>query len=40
MYAMVLTAPGVPAAFPLRQANDVLAKLRAGQIAGAAVLQP
>ncbi len=27
-------------AFPLKQANEVLAKLRAGQITGAAVLQP
>jgi propanol-preferring alcohol dehydrogenase len=27
-------------AFPLREANEVLAKLRAGQITGAAVLQP
>lgn len=27
-------------AFPLQQANEVLAKLRAGQITGAAVLQP
>jgi propanol-preferring alcohol dehydrogenase len=27
-------------AFPLRQANEVLAKLRAGQITGAAVLLP
>jgi len=27
-------------AFPLRQANEVLAKLRSGQITGAAVLQP
>jgi propanol-preferring alcohol dehydrogenase len=26
--------------FPLREANEVLAKLRAGQITGAAVLQP
>lgn len=28
------------AAFPLREANEVLARLRAGQITGAAVLQP
>lgn len=27
-------------AFPLREANEVLARLRAGQITGAAVLQP
>jgi len=27
-------------AFPLQQANEVLSKLRAGQITGAAVLQP
>ena len=27
-------------AFPLREANEVLSKLRAGQITGAAVLQP
>ena len=27
-------------AFPLREANEVLAKLRAGQITGAAVLLP
>ena len=26
--------------FPLREANEVLSKLRAGQITGAAVLQP
>jgi propanol-preferring alcohol dehydrogenase len=26
--------------FPLREANEVLAKLRAGEITGAAVLQP
>jgi len=26
--------------FPLGEANEVLAKLRAGQITGAAVLQP
>ena len=29
-----------PTAFPLTQANEVLSKLRAGQITGAAVLQP
>jgi propanol-preferring alcohol dehydrogenase len=27
-------------AFPLREANEVLSKLRSGQITGAAVLQP
>ena len=27
-------------ALPLREANEVLARLRAGQITGAAVLQP
>ena len=38
---MVLTAPGAPLRFELRrEANEVLAKLRAGQITGAAVLQP
>jgi alcohol dehydrogenase, propanol-preferring len=26
--------------FPLREANEVLSKLRAGRITGAAVLQP
>lgn len=35
MHAIVLPAPGAP-----REANEVLAKLRAGQITGAAVLQP
>ena len=41
MHAMVLTAPGAPLRLePLREANEVLAKLRAGQITGAAVLLP
>jgi hypothetical protein len=41
MHAMVLAAPGAPLRLePLRESNEVLAKLRAGQITGAAVLQP
>jgi hypothetical protein len=41
MHAMVLTAPGAPLRFePFCEANEVLAKLRAGQITGAAVLRP
>jgi hypothetical protein len=41
MHAMVLTAPGAPLRFELRrEANEVLARRRAGQITGAAVLQP
>jgi hypothetical protein len=41
MHAMVLTAPGAPLRLePRRQANEVLAKRRPGQITGAAVLQP
>jgi hypothetical protein len=40
MHAMVLTAPGAPLRFERRrEANEVLAKRRAGQIIGA-VLQP
>ena len=41
MHAMVLTAPGAPVRFELRrEANEVLAKRRARQITGAAVLHP
>jgi len=39
MLAMVLTAPGTALRLEPR-ANEVLSRLRAGQITGAAVLQP